>query len=722
MNSTANYYCRGWRRLMIVSGLFLLSLLISRPASAVTDRVFISVNGDTSVTSLVQGDTVRWGANCEIGGALTWQIWLDLNSNSVIDTLTDKLIAEFVTTDGDTLSEEGPGDTNPIPDGWYVSPLMILGVAPSSYIFRAMNNSDYSSAWRQIECNPLLTPPNMFRGQVTIQGHPAPDPTHLRNIWVEASPQHDGSQVWSGLTNDSGFFEINISDAGTNMEFQIWSEELSGYVTPGRQTRTASGIVGGIDFYYSAPTDSLFGQIRDQSNALIQRPIDMHCYPEFPGPDSKDITATDGNYAIYFGPSEYGRWNVNFSPESLVPEYLFPMGYNFDNSVNHSQQHDFTCFASDTVMYARITEAGGNPTHRYIVFAQSNSLQIGTGVISDTGVLNIATLHVSSLDQSSWHVSISNGDDRYPIPRGYVLDESQTWNRHPGDTVALNFVFGNMVRDTLTADPGDSPIIWNNTSVSLSNQNHFYNGQVDGNGVFNIYADTGTYWMGVYSPGYLANPSSRTVNITGDTTGGLGFILNNAHCRINGTLVNVPLPLGNNVSIFAHTGEQNAGYTAMADVDSLTGAFMFNLCDGNWTIDPPFIPNLFPPNPAELDISEYPDSIRSLSLVYTPQSEIGEPQSGIPDRFTLAQNYPNPFNPVTTIEFSLPSRSSVTIEVINLLGQTVRTLVQREYAPGAYRVDWNGVDDAGNVVATGVYMYRLKTGEFIQSRKMLLLK
>ena len=80
------------------------------------------------------------------------------------------------------------------------------------------------------------------------------------------------------------------------------------------------------------------------------------------------------------------------------------------------------------------------------------------------------------------------------------------------------------------------------------------------------------------------------------------------------------------------------------------------------------------------------------------------------------------FNPVTTIEFSVPSRTDVTIEVFNVLGQKVRTLVNETRAAGSYRIEWNGNDDAGNSVSTGVYLYRFQAGDVMQTKKMLLIK
>jgi hypothetical protein len=94
----------------------------------------------------------------------------------------------------------------------------------------------------------------------------------------------------------------------------------------------------------------------------------------------------------------------------------------------------------------------------------------------------------------------------------------------------------------------------------------------------------------------------------------------------------------------------------------------------------------------------------------------------LPHRFSVSQNCPNPFNPVTTIEYSLPRRSQVSIEIFNMLGQRVRSLVNESKSAGSYRIEWNGCDDADKPVSTGVYLYRFQADDVVQTKKMLLLK
>lgn len=98
------------------------------------------------------------------------------------------------------------------------------------------------------------------------------------------------------------------------------------------------------------------------------------------------------------------------------------------------------------------------------------------------------------------------------------------------------------------------------------------------------------------------------------------------------------------------------------------------------------------------------------------------PGDAVPDRYVLDQNYPNPFNPETSIRYQLPQSGPVSLTVFNSLGQTVRTLVQGNKAAGSYTVRWDGRDASGRAVSSGVYLYLLKAGDFVQTRKMLLLK
>lgn len=88
----------------------------------------------------------------------------------------------------------------------------------------------------------------------------------------------------------------------------------------------------------------------------------------------------------------------------------------------------------------------------------------------------------------------------------------------------------------------------------------------------------------------------------------------------------------------------------------------------------------------------------------------------------LLGNYPNPFNPETTISYCLKEASPVRIEIYNSKGQRVRTLIDETKASGWYQTVWNGSDDNGNTVSSGIYMYRMSAGNYLGSRKMILMQ
>jgi hypothetical protein len=94
----------------------------------------------------------------------------------------------------------------------------------------------------------------------------------------------------------------------------------------------------------------------------------------------------------------------------------------------------------------------------------------------------------------------------------------------------------------------------------------------------------------------------------------------------------------------------------------------------------------------------------------------------IPISYTLHQNYPNPFNPITSLRYDLPVQAQVTLTVYDLLGREVTQLVNTNQDAGFRSVKWNATDSFGKPVSAGVYLYQIRAGEFVQTKKMVLLK
>lgn len=125
-------------------------------------------------------------------------------------------------------------------------------------------------------------------------------------------------------------------------------------------------------------------------------------------------------------------------------------------------------------------------------------------------------------------------------------------------------------------------------------------------------------------------------------------------------------------------------------------------------------------------IGTYPNDVMdSSSVIYMKTTlEKGSLTAGeaIPEMSELSENYPNPFNPSTTFRYGLSKPGQVTLRVYNVLGKLVKTIIDEHQTEGYHEVGWDGKNEAGATVASGIYVYRLTTGDFVETKRMLLLK
>ena len=130
------------------------------------------------------------------------------------------------------------------------------------------------------------------------------------------------------------------------------------------------------------------------------------------------------------------------------------------------------------------------------------------------------------------------------------------------------------------------------------------------------------------------------------------------------------------------------------------------------------------------ELTFYVDTLRIVSnagtakvvLVGNGIIAVAPEDPGLPSSYALEQNYPNPFNPVTTISYALPKTTSYSLIVYDLMGREVMRWSESDASPGFYNKLWNGANSSGIPVSTGLYIYRLVAGDFVSTRKMILLK
>ena len=127
----------------------------------------------------------------------------------------------------------------------------------------------------------------------------------------------------------------------------------------------------------------------------------------------------------------------------------------------------------------------------------------------------------------------------------------------------------------------------------------------------------------------------------------------------------------------------------------------------------------FSVNGNHLDTGGDPVLAPSGAFVVT---SIGDVASAVPEEFHLRQNYPNPFNPVTNVEFGIRNSELVSLTIYDLSGREVRNLVNNRLEAGMHIVVWDGMDNLGESVTSGMYFYRLQAGNFVAAKKMLLVR
>lgn len=426
------------------------------------------------------------------------------------------------------------------------------------------------------------------------------------------------------------------------------------------------------------------------------------------------------------------------------------------DSQGHNGPPDIDGTANGQVSFQQ--NIGLAPAHYVMLFKNHNSYSTIDGTVT---ALSSPTFSISG------HVSVPGGTNaQYVVLNLGVKDGNNFWtgitDASGNYTIQMNsdtsgnpwrlridnqIIFGPDIvspdRIDLTLDPGVSTNYTGNdftvTSASASISGTVkdvngdpvvsYNVYLSGNsGAFNRNASTDT--AGVYHLGLLSNEvpfSNLSVGIgdSYDTTtvsayhqftvvnSGNALTQNFTLFKVNSTIsgrvtVEGSSP-GSPISVFGYTADSANvqtstdanGYYVLHVTDQV---YNYNIYLGNFPSGYVF------PNP----VAHPGDTNVNINLTLTDVKLV---DSGIPKTFALSQNYPNPFNPSTKIEYEIPKTSFVHLTVYNVIGQQVAELVNNEQSPGKYSVTFNGAN-----VSSGIYFYRLQTGSFVKTNKMILLK
>jgi hypothetical protein len=274
-----------------------------------------------------------------------------------------------------------------------------------------------------------------------------------------------------------------------------------------------------------------------------------------------------------------------------------------------------------------------------------------------------------------------------------------------------------------------------------------YSGRIDAGGVFTnssgVFVSTngGSSWMDRSDPGMLywtkdivTDPYDASQNTWyvcvfsgwGGPPNGLGGLYRTTDRGVSWTKINdldrvasVTINPTNSNRMFVTTEADGLWYT-----DNLSETTPQFFLVSTYPFQHPLRVFFSPYNPDDIWLTSFGNGIRvgNNSDVSIEDDIVNKNDQVIPMRSHLSQNHPNPFNPSTVIEFTIPQRTHVEVSVYNLRGQRVANLIDKKMSRGSFRTIWNGRDESGLPVTSGIYYYRLKTDDYIETRKMVLLK
>lgn len=386
----------------------------------------------------------------------------------------------------------------------------------------------------------------------------------------------------------------------------------------------------------------------------------------------------------------YGNPNVsqtNSSIYKLASVYLtFPQGSNLSVNINNNGQN---------AIKAKVIKIGSNTAAVEDVTMNSNFSVSGFGT-----TYNEATVFVYHNDENasdpgpfSFSYSASGTANNAPIEIAYDTTEPEgVFVLSVGDTMAVRFDGRSgtkldsirvALRNTASIEGG----VWKAGTTTFLGQN-LASISVAGKTTPSYNYETQSY--PVPYPNWVAvNLGAQNIDASNDFV--VGFV-------VNGVYENSSSPY-NRVMITSIPGSSPYhSYTYLHNPSSGSPGWYY-IGDGS-------------------KISLY--LIRAY--VSYPTSAYNEPIELLPADYSLEQNYPNPFNPTTQIKFNLPKQSEVLLKIYDMLGREVASLVNGEMNAGTHLLTWDGKDNSGNLVASGVYFYRMTAGEFVDTKKMVLVR
>lgn len=695
-------------------------------AGKTVSSVWFTSNGVPTHSS-PQGQMLTWAANCLTTDTLQWEIWMDSNKNGLFDTTgadQDTYFAGYSVANGDTLSNRGLPDTTAVSDNEIVNALK-NGFAPALYWFKAVSLVDGSSAFDSVRVTPMVSPWATVSGHVHVPG----DSALQAGLWVEADLVNNEMIFWAAITDSYGNYTINMDNTYPDTLWDVGGlmdiVGVSGvYVAPADTTiRVNGGSYTGVNFAYTAATDSVTGEVRDELGAPLSITAYVYAQQDNHG---KDAQTSGSHYQLFFSTADTGTWRLGCYLIEGAP-YMRPGEVELQPAGAGHIVHDFKAYRATDSIKGTVTEQGGTPSRVYSIYAWSNALQISASALTDpaTGAYKLLVS-----DSTDYFVGIDTWSNEYPIPAGWTVNPSGYSNVNPPAT-GKNFDLSpatEFIEGQITQDPGDAqPIDYNQVEILAQSYSggNWYDAQPDGAGHYfmPVAADTHHVWARSWNNQFLFKPGQfDDVAVAPYDTITLDFIANYAHCQVEVNLVGYPSATQN----WMGASDNNPwpdGYQTNVEVNN-SGTYNLYICNSTgWNV---WAPNAsgYNVSPGSYNIGDitHSDAYRGVyTFTYVTGVE-GNPKDRLmPTVFKLSQNSPNPLRNITNISYQLPKPAKVSLVIYNILGQAVKSFDEGSKEAGYYNIKWDGRDNRNSLLGNGIYFYRLQAGDHVATKKLVLM-
>lgn len=567
----------------------------------------------------------------------------------------------------------------------------------------------------------------------------------------------NGGEVWPGGSSQNIIWSSTGTIPNIKLEYSInagaaWMEIIAS--TPN------SGL-----FNWAVPVINSNNALIRISDASDGSPSDISNNVFTIDTQSLTLTSPNGGESLGSGDILPITWNSTGSIPAVKLEYSTNAGstWNFiENGAPNAGRYDWTIPAVNTsAALVRVADAAdGAPADVsdtvFSIEISSLTLTKPNGGESWFGGSNqsITWTSTGGMENVRLEYSINNGATWTEIIHATPNDGSHTWVV-PNTPTTQALVRISDAADGAPADVSDAPFTIANSTLTLTSPNggeiwtgesvkkiawssggnisaikleYSINGGSTWNQIVNSAANNGSYNWTLPD---VATTSAlvRIANAHGDTPSDVS----DGVFTIIGSSLTVLSPNG---------GEDWPGNSDQIISWSSTGVFPFVKIEyslnggGDWTTLAASAANIgsytwkvvnVASEQALLRISDAADGApvdvsNNVFKITETVVSVEQTPGALPTNYALSQNYPNPFNPQTKIDFSAPKSAAVRLAIYNLRGELVRLLVDEHVAPGVYTTVWNGLDDNGRAVPSGVYIYRIQIGGWQTSKKLLLVK